>query len=129
MMSLRKSKQLLLIFVGLIILGLTLFEVANYYSGKAVSSNREGLVGDLDNLGIIARQFYKRPASELGGGNSFSGWTIPSRFDTTPNGIYKATVLLQDIRIIGTGYESNGGRPIVHEAIITPTGVTIVEKN
>jgi len=122
-------KKLLLIIVGLIIFSIAVFSVSNYYSDKAVSSNRKGLTGDLCNLGIIAQQFYRRPASIQGGGNSFVGWTIPSRFDTTLNGFYKATVSSQRINIIGIGSELSGGNPIVHKAIITPTDVTIVEMN
>ena len=94
-----------------------------------MSIDRIGLKGDLYNLGTIAQQFYKRPASVMGGGNSFTGWTIPSRFDTTRFGFYKAAVLSQVITIIGTGNELNGGIPIVLQAIITPSNVTIVEKN
>ena len=115
--------------MALIICSIAIIALSKCYVGKVVSYNRKGLTEDLYNFGFIAQQYYRRPVSVCGGGNSFIGWTIPSKFDTTSYGIYKATVLSQDITIIGIGNELCGGSRIVHKAIITPTAVKIVETN
>jgi hypothetical protein len=95
----------------------------------AVSSNRDGLVADLNNLGAMAQQFYRKPTSFGGGGNDFTGWKIPARTEITPNGSYIASVTSQRVTIRGTGTEMNEGRPIVHEAVITPTTISIKRIN
>jgi hypothetical protein len=64
-----------------------------------------------------------------GGGNTFTGWTIPTKTDTTPNGTYSAAVTAQSVTITGTGTEKNAGSAIVHTATITPTTISIVKTN
>ena len=64
-----------------------------------------------------------------GGGNTFTGWTIATKLDTTPNGTYAATVTAQSITIVGTGNELNGGSSIKHTATVSPTTISIVKTN
>jgi hypothetical protein len=64
-----------------------------------------------------------------GGGNTFTGWTIPTHTDTTPNGIYTATVSAQTITIVGNGTEMNAGTPIQHTATISPDVINIIKNN
>ena len=51
----------------------------------------------------MAQQYYRKPAAMGGGGNTFTGWTIPTKLDTTPNGTYVLTTAAQTITIVGTG--------------------------
>jgi hypothetical protein len=119
----------LILFIDVILVGIVIFAVFSYYSDSAVQSNKKGLGADLKFLGTIARQYYKRPVNVFGGGNSFIGWTIPARFDTTQNGSYKATVSSQGIRIVGIGKVSRRGIPVKQTAIVLPDAITIVEDN
>lgn len=70
------TQQLLLIVVGGIIVvvaiavGITLFE------SNAQNSNREQIIGDIDNLGATAQQYYRRPVSFGGGGGDFKGFAL-----------------------------------------------------
>jgi hypothetical protein len=121
------QQQLLLIVLGVIVVGIAVVVGINLFNANAVSSNRDGVVSDLNNLGAMAQQYYKKPASMGGGGNTFTGWSIPTQLDTTANGYYTPTVGAQSVTIVGTGTEKNdAGNPIKHTATVTPTKITVV---
>jgi hypothetical protein len=121
------QQQLLLIVLGVIVVGIAVVVGINLFNANAVSSNRDGVVSDLNNLGAMAQQYYKKPASMGGGGNTFTGWTIPTQLDTTANGFYVATVAAQSVVIVGTGTEKNDNNQlIVHTATVKPTTIAVV---
>jgi len=121
------QQQLLLIVLGVIVVGIAVVVGINLFNANAVSSNRDGVVSDLNNLGAMAQQYYKKPASMGGGGNTFTGWSIPTQLDTTANGYYTPTVGAQSVTIVGQGTEKNdAGNPIQHTATVTPTKITVV---
>jgi hypothetical protein len=120
------QQQLLLIVLGVIVVGIAVVVGINLFNANAVSSNRDGVVSDLNNLGAMAQQFYKKPTSMGGGSNTFTGWTIPAELDTTANGSYAATVNAQSVSIVGTGNELNSsGQAIQHTATISPTSISV----
>ena len=123
------QQQLLLIVLGVIVVGIAVVVGINLFTANAVSANRDGVVADLNNLGAMAQQFYRKPTSMGGGGNTFTGWTIPTKTDTTPNGTYAATVAAQSVTIVGTGNEQNAGSAIKHTATVSSTTITIVKTN
>jgi len=123
------QQQLLLIVLGVIVVGIAVVVGINLFSANALSSNRDSITADLTNLGTMAQQYYRKPTAMGGGGNTFTGWTIPTHTDTTPNGVYSATISGQSITIVGTGTEMNGGSPIQHTATISPDVITIVKNN
>jgi len=123
------QQQLLLIILGVIVVGIAVVVGINLFTANAVSSNRDGLVADLNNLGAMAQQYYRKPTAMGGGGYTFTGWTIPTKTDTTPNGVYVATVATQSITIVGTGNELNAESPVKHTATVTLTDITIVKNN
>ena len=121
------QQQLLLIVLGVIVVGIAVVVGINLFNANAVSSNRDGVVSDLNNLGAMAQQYYKKPASMGGGGNAFTGWTLPTQLDTTANGYYVATVNAQSVVIVGTGTEKNdAGNSIKHTATVKPTTISVV---
>ena len=120
------QQQLLLIVLGVIVVGIAVVVGINLFNANAVSSNRDGVVSDLNNLGAMAQQFYKKPTSMGGGSNTFTGWTIPAELDTTANGSYAATVNAQSVSIVGTGNELNSsGLAIQHTVTISPTSISV----
>ena len=123
------QQQLLLIVLGVIVVGIAVVVGINLFTANAVSANRDGVVADLNNLGAMAQQFYRKPTSMGGGGNTFTGWVIPTKLDTTPNGTYSITVAAQSVTIVGTGNELNAGTAIKHTATVNPTTITIVKTN
>lgn len=124
------QQQLLLIVLGVIVVGIAIVIGITLFSADAVSSNRDAVVSDLNHLAAKAIQYYKKPKSMGGGGNTFTGWTLPPELDTTANGNYTRTVVAQSVTIRGYGTEKapNGNR-IQHTATVTPTGLTVVKNN
>jgi Tfp pilus assembly protein PilE len=123
------QQQLLLIVLGVIIVGIAVVVGINLFTANAVSSNRDGVVADLTNLAATAQQFYRKPTAMGGGGYTFTGWTIPAEIDTTPNGIYTATVAAQTVTLVGKGNEKNAGSVIQHTATVTSSSITTVKNN
>ena len=122
------QQQLLLIVLGVIVVGIAVVVGINLFNANAVSSNRDGVVSDLNNLGAMAQQYYKKPSSMGGGSNTFTGWTLPAELDTTANGFYVATVNAQSVSIVGTGNENNdSGNKIKHTATISPTSISVAK--
>jgi hypothetical protein len=124
------QQQLLLIVLGVIVVGIAVVVGINLFSANSVSSNRDGVVSDLNNLGAMAQQFYKKPTSQGGGGNRFTGWTLPLELDTTANGNYVATVNAQSVTIQGYGTENApNGSKINHTATVGPVAITVAKTN
>ena len=131
------QQQLLLIVLGVIVVGIAVVVGINLFNANSVSANRDGVVSDLNNLGAMAQQHYKKPASMGGGANAFSNanggtaWTIPQQLDTTANGNYVPTVAAQSVTIVGYGneYGDNGTGKVQHTATISPTSITVVKNN
>ena len=124
------QQQLLLIVLGVIVVGIAVVVGINLFNANAVSSNRDGVVSDLNNLGAMAQQFYKKPTSMGGGGNTFTGWTLPAELDTTANGNYTVTVNAQSVVIQGYGTENApNGSKINHTANVGPTAITVSKTN
>ena len=125
------QQQLLLIVLGVIVVGIAIIVGINLFNANAVSSNRDAVISDLNNLAAMAQQYYKKPASMGGGANTFTGWKIPPQIDTTANGNYSASVSGQSITIDGYGTETgdDGSAKVHAQATVTPTSVTVAVKN
>jgi hypothetical protein len=123
------QQQLLLIVLGVIVVGVAVIVGINMFGANAISNNRDAVIADLNNLGAIAQQYWRKPGAMGGGDRTFTGWTIPTHTDTTPNGVYAATVSAQSVTIVGTGNEKYDGTPIVHTATVSPFATTIVQTN
>jgi hypothetical protein len=50
----------------------------------------------------MAQQFYRKPVAMGGGGNTFTGFAIPTKLVNTPNGAYAAAVNAQSVVLTGT---------------------------
>jgi hypothetical protein len=136
------QQQLLLIVLGVIVVGIAVVVGINLFNANAVSSNRDAVISDLNNLGAMAQQYYKKPISMGGGGNSFDGkgpsgnltgvaWVIPAQLDTTANGTYTVTIASQQVTIVGVGTETgnNNSSPVQATAVVSPTAITVTTNN
>jgi hypothetical protein len=121
------QQQLLLVVLGVIVVAIAVVVGFNMFNSNAISSNRDSIVSDLNNLGTMAQEYWRRPSAMGGGDRSFTGWTIPAHTDTTPNGTYAATVTAQTITIVGTGNEFYNGVLISHTASVTPFSISIAQ--
>jgi hypothetical protein len=94
---------------------------ANIKYNEAVSTNRVFIRDELSDLGTLAQLYYRKPTSMGGGGNTFTGWTIPTKLVTTQNGTYKVKVSAQKVTIVGTSNKKYKKNFIQGTAIVTPT--------
>jgi len=97
------QQQLLLIVLGVIIVGIAVVVGINVFTAQNTNSNRDAVTSDLTQLASMAQQFYKKPTSLGGGGNAFTGWTIPANMVKNPNGSYSATVTATSVTLVGKG--------------------------
>lgn len=124
------QQQLLLIVLGVIIVGIAVVVGINLFNAQAISANREAVISDLNNLGAMAMQYYKKPVSMAGGGNTYTNWTIPTQLQSTANGSYDLTTLTpQSITITGTGNELNGADSVKAHIDVTPTTIIATVDN
>ena len=125
------QQQLLLIVLGVIIVGIAVVVGINLFNANATNANRDAVVSDLNNLGAMAQQFYKKPTSMGGGGNLFTGWAIPTNLVSNANGTYSAAVAAGTVTIEGTGVEigNDGSAPVKCTATVTPTQITVAVDN
>jgi len=68
------QQQLLLILLGIIIVGAAIAVGILLYSSQSVESNRDSLVGDINNISVAAWGYYMRAQILGGGGGSFLGF-------------------------------------------------------
>ena len=104
------QQQLLLIVLGVIVVGIAVVVGINLFNANATSANRDGIVSDLNNLGAMSQQYFKKPTSMGGGGNSFVGWEVPGAnvpggLDSTAYGLYSAAPTATQVVITGDPHE------------------------
>jgi hypothetical protein len=119
------QQQLLLIVLGVIIVGIAVVVGINLFNANAEESAKDGVVSDCTNLGAMAQQYYKKPLSMGGGGNSFAGFVVPANLVTTANGSYTATPNgAVDCVIEGTPIQTDYLWTV--ETTVTPTTINTV---
>ena len=126
------QQQLLLIVLGVIVVGIAVVVGINLFNANATLANRDGVISDLNNLGAMAQQHYKKPTSMGGGGNTFSGWSLANTgLDSTANGTYTSTVGAQSVVLVGTGTETgnDGSAPVQATATVSSTTITVAVNN
>jgi hypothetical protein len=125
------QQQLLLIVLGVIVVGIAVVVGINLFNANATSANRDGVISDLNNLSAMGQQYYKKPTSMGGGGNTFTGWTIPTGLDSTANGEYLETVAATSITIVGTGTETGNDdtNPVQATATVTANSISVAVNN
>lgn len=120
------QQQLLLIVLGVIIVGIAVVVGINVFTASSTQANRDAVIADCTNLASLAQQYYRKPTALGGGGNTFTGWTIPGQLDTTGNGTYTATVAAQSVTIVGVGTETgnNGTSDVQATMVVGPNAIT-----
>ncbi len=82
------QQQLLLIVLGVIIVGIAIAVGISMFKSNAMSSNRDQLINDLNNLAAKSQQFYRKPVAMAGGGQTFTGFKLDSIDVVNGNGCY-----------------------------------------
>lgn len=121
------QQQLLLIVLGVIIVGIAVVVGINVFTASSSQANRDAVISDLTNLASLAQQYYRKPTALGGGGNTFTGWTVPASLATTDNGVYTADPIeAQSVTLVGTGKEkgNNGTSPVQVTMVVGPDRIT-----
>ncbi|MCB0751676.1 MAG: hypothetical protein KDC52_09395 [Ignavibacteriae bacterium] len=79
------QQQLLLIVLGVIIVGIAVVVGINVFTASSKNANRDAIIADLTTVAAMAQQHFRKPTAMGGGGNSFTGFTIPSTLRQTAN--------------------------------------------
>ena len=85
------TQQLLLIIVGVIIVGVAIVVGISLSTALSITSNRDAMMADLEDLAATAYQYRIRPPTINGGGGSYVGFSIPTTLQSTENGTYVVT--------------------------------------
>ena len=90
------QQQLLLIVLGVIVVGIAVVAGINLFSASHDESIKDELVSQCQAIGANAQQFFIKPTSMGGGGNTFNsggplggGFVIPGKMTGTSNGTYQ----------------------------------------
>lgn len=131
------QQQLLLIILGVIIVGIAVAVGITMFQDNAISANKDSVVNDLVQLAAKAQQFYRRPTSLGGGGNSYTTLTADSvgmamlvspAFSSNDNGKYFITTAGDATQLVLTGYgrsqNADGTYPQI-TMTVRPTGNTL----
>ncbi len=118
------QQQLLLIVLGVIIVGIAVLVGILLFQQSSVDEKRDLVINEILHISQIAQQYYLKPTSLAGGGNSFTGWQIPVQFANGANGSYVALVSPSQVEITGTGNEIVSGSDLIQvKAIVTKDSV------
>mgnify|MGYP001187601738 CR=1 FL=1 len=91
------QQQLLLIILGVIIVGIAVAVGITMFQDNAVSANRDAVTNDLVQLAAKSQQYFRKPVSLGGGGNSYVNLTanaagmallVSTAFSDNDNGTY-----------------------------------------
>ncbi len=128
------TQQILLIVLSVIIVGIAVAVGITMFNAQATNSNRQAIVGDMNNQASSALAYYKTPLTHGGGAGSFIsadavgtwiGYDWNGTYCTTGNGQFTITFDNTDqITIVGLGTEvgSNGSTNV--SATMTIIGST-----
>ncbi len=107
------QQQLLLIVLSVIIVGIAVVVGINMFGASAASANLEAVTNDLLNLSARAQQYYVKPVSMGGGGNSFQDIAIGdlTAKPTNDNGTYSISTAgnANSVTIQGVGKQDGDG--------------------
>ncbi len=80
------QQQIIILVLGTVIVGIAIAVGVLLFQSNNISSNKDALMADLNNVLADAQAYYLKPSCLGGGNRSFTGYLIPSRMGTTDNG-------------------------------------------
>ena len=142
-MKVRLSLNLLLYYgtttnniisTSIILVGIAVIVGFQSFHSKAVQSNRDAVIIDLNYLASDAQGYYRKTQTYGGGNQNFMGYGIPERLKANDNGNYSVlSTQPQKVTIEGVGKEREGvlgcGQSgfIAYRIIVEPTQ-TVLQK-
>jgi len=98
--------------LGVIVVGVAVVVAITMFQDNAVDHNRAAVIGDLKKLAIKAQQYYSKPTTLGGGGNTFAALTADATglaqlattaFTDNANGTYTIKDAGTDTEIVFEG--------------------------
>jgi hypothetical protein len=143
------QQQLLLIVLGVIVVGIAIAVGITMFRSNTQSSNRDQIISDLERLGSIAQEYYKKPISMAGGAYDFKGFALSATDTGNADGSFKPSTSppndadpmrgsispigtsTQEIYLIAYGKElgNNNRQAVKAYAAVTPDSVSITIMN
>ncbi len=115
------QQQLLLIILGVIIVGIAIAVGITMFGAMSISSNKDAIINDLNNLAANAYQYKIRPSTMGGGNSAYTNYIIPQKLQTNSNASYTTTaVAAKSITFKGTSVQSSSNTVT---AVLDSTGV------
>jgi hypothetical protein len=131
------QQQLLLIVLGVIVVGIAVVVGINLFNANAESSTQDSIVSQGTNIGAMAQQYYKKPVSMGGGGNSFTPtatgatdfatyWSkLPTTLKVSTDANWTTTApAVSDSQIVFTAAPIDASYSWVVKTTVTPTSIT-----
>lgn len=125
------TQQLLLIALGVIVVGLMILVGISVTRSYYESSNREQIIANLYDLGLMAQSYYKKQKTLGGGGAKYTGWSIPRQLRKTDTGTFSASVQAARVNLSCNGkYTGRNGRTVIRvTARVDANGIRITVVN
>jgi hypothetical protein len=134
------QQQFMLIILGVIVVSIAVAIGISMFADSSVSTNRDAVISDLQNLAGRAQQFYHRPVFMQGGGNSFDLLTpgsisLLTANATDANGSYfietpgSGTGPNAMVVIKGVGTETYNGSPVAAHVFVYPDRDSVATLN
>ncbi|MBI4548523.1 MAG: hypothetical protein HY707_11110 [Ignavibacteriae bacterium] len=117
------QQQLLLIILGVIIVGIAIAVGISQFGAHSAQANKDGVTSSLVNIAANAYQYRIRPTTMGGGGNSYAGYTVPSKMASDDNGSYALSGSPTATSIAFTGTSSVNGSWVA-TITVDSTGIT-----
>jgi hypothetical protein len=93
------QQQLLLVILAVIIVGIAIAIGLSLFSAHSIQSNKDAMIDDLNNIAAHAYQFRMRPISMAGSAGTYTGYVIPKKLTSNPNGKYSCVVAPNEITL------------------------------
>ena len=85
------QQQLLLLVVGIILVAVAVTIGITQFGNSIEDGVKDSVVLQLNYIGNKAIQYYMKPLSLAGGGNSFTDFAIPGTLENSPDGGFTIT--------------------------------------
>ncbi len=95
--------QIMLVILAVIIIGAAVSVGIAHFGAQSVSANQDGITATLTLIGADAYQYKLRPVTLGGGGNAFTGYSVPNKLKADENGLRYTTGIITpgNCQIIG----------------------------
>ena len=125
------TQQFLLILFSLIILGLIIYSGYVMMHNSNENSNREQLITNLYDIGLIAQNYYKKSIDKEGGNGSYLNWKLPDQFYNSTVGSFDVSISDQRINLsaVGTQIGKNNKTNVHVTACVDNKGIRIIVIN